>query len=91
MRVITPAQWRTLRFPDKVRAAVPTAQELLIEGGILTDPPPGQAMWWQKVEAITGETIDGDDRLAHLETALALGIALGLMLRPEAFGTGGAR
>ena len=83
-----------MTFADRVRAALPDAQETLIAGGIMADPQPNRKTWWQKVEQSTGRSIDtekiGDAGFDDLEAALALGIALGLLLRPETFGIGGA-
>lgn len=85
---------------DQVQRAMPFARAFLIEG-IESDPTPGRDLMQVVIYQLTNDkllqcwdTEFKDAELSALYEALAaaraLGIALGLLMRPETF-TGGAR
>jgi hypothetical protein len=96
MTRVTSRPWGDLDFAEQVRQARPFAQEILVNHGVLCDPTPGLEVIVTRVAHLMGdkrfvqeyeewsveELRTWSDRL---EAALVLGIALGLLLRPEAF------
>ena len=91
------SSWYDLDFVEKVRAAIPEAQDTLLQGGIMGDPTPSREHLTARIAHLTGDQdIEDADMTENeaallcdrLESAVALGIAIGLLLRPEAFEIG---
>ena len=102
-KALTRSAFGQLDLGQQVRAAMPFARALVMEGLCPETSGPTEELIMQRVAELT----DDDDLLEfwedganeeqvivwsnRLEAARALGIALGLMLRPEAFAKDGAR
>jgi len=87
-----PAKKRTLdRLPlnDRVKALMPVARKLLADGMDDARVEWSEDIPYDEPRGLSDRQIG--ELVACIEVAYATGIALGLMLRPEAFGTDGAR
>jgi hypothetical protein len=89
---MTPRQFTYLSLPDQVRLIAPVARRMLFEGIDMSERV--EASFLERIASVTGDqdlstmaqtASDEEHALLwnRMAAAMALGIALGLMLRPE--------